>query len=179
MRRLYAGSTTEIQGKIEKLLKKTRKSFGHTPITITSITEDGTDYLDIEPQHALPYDLAAAEYFWIDMTAHILSKSYATTTVTVESSAGQKQFSVAINGDLLTIAELSDVIKLYPNPTNGVVRIEGVVADEVQVYNSLGQLVKTVLGANEVDLSGLAEGIYLLRIMDAEGKVYTNKITKQ
>ena len=142
----------------------------HTPITITSITEDGTDYLDIEPQHALPYDLAAAEYFWIDMTAHILSKSYATTTVTVESSAGQKQFNIAINGDLLTVAELSDVIKLYPNPANGVVRIEGVVVDEVRVYNAFGQLVKTVLGTNEVDVSGLVEGVYLLHIFDAEGK---------
>ena len=148
----------------------------HTPITITSITEDGTDYLDIEPQHALPYDLAAAEYFWIDMTAHILSKSYATTTVTVESSAGQKQFSVAINGDLLTIAELSDVIKLYPNPTNGVVRIEGVVADEVQVYNALGQVVKTVRNSNEVSLEGLVEGVYLMRITDKEGRIFLEKV---
>jgi hypothetical protein len=69
------------------------------------------------------------------------------------------------------------LLSVYPNPTNGVVRIEGVVADEVQVYNSLGQLVKSVLGANEIDLSGLVVGVYMLRIMDADGKVYTNKIT--
>ena len=68
-------------------------------------------------------------------------------------------------------------VTVFPNPVNGVVRIEGVVADEVQVFNALGQLVKTVRGTNEVDLSGLVDGVYLMRIMDADGKVYTNKIT--
>ena len=70
-------------------------------------------------------------------------------------------------------------ISIYPNPANDKVVIKGVEASEVQVYNALGQLVKTVRGTNEVDLSGLVEGVYLLRIMDAEGKVYTNKITIQ
>ena len=71
------------------------------------------------------------------------------------------------------------LLSVYPNPTNGVARIDGVVADEVQVYNALGQLVKTVRGTNEIDLSGLVDGVYLVRIADAEGKVYTNKITKR
>ena len=68
---------------------------------------------------------------------------------------------------------------LCPNPASGVLRIEGVEADEVWFYNALGQLVKTVRGTNEIDLSGLVDGVYLLRISDAEGKVYTNKITVQ
>ena len=59
---------------------------------------------------------------------------------------------------------------LCPNPASGVVRIEGVEADEVWFYNALGQVVKTVRGTNEIDLSGLSEGVYLLRITDADGK---------
>ena len=148
----------------------------HTPITITSISEDSTDYLEIEPQHTLPYDLAAAEYFWIDMTAHILAKGYASTTVIVESSAGQKQFDVAINGDLLSVSELTGVVKVYPNPASGVVRIEGVEADEVIVYNAFGQVVKRVRNSNEVSLEGLPQGVYLVRIADAEGKVFIAKV---
>ena len=70
-------------------------------------------------------------------------------------------------------------INVYPNPASETVRIEGIEPTEVQIYNALGQVVKTVQGTNEIDLSGLVEGVYLLRIMDAEGKVYTNKITKQ
>ena len=70
-------------------------------------------------------------------------------------------------------------INVYPNPAKDRVVIEGIEAAEVNVYNALGQVVKTVRGTNEIDLSGLVEGVYLLRIMDAEGKVYTNKITKR
>ena len=68
-------------------------------------------------------------------------------------------------------------VQVYPNPAKDKVVIEGIEASEVQVYNALGQMVKTVLRTNEIDLSGLVEGVYLLHIMDAEGKVYTNKIT--
>jgi hypothetical protein len=68
---------------------------------------------------------------------------------------------------------------LWPNPASQIVYIEGVEAKEVQVYNAQGQLVKTEWGTNEIDLSGMAQGVYLLRIVDAEGKVYTNKITKR
>ena len=59
------------------------------------------------------------------------------------------------------------------------VRIEGLEPAEVQVYNSFGQLVKTVRDANEIPMAGLPQGVYLLRIVDDEGKVYTNKITIQ
>ena len=68
------------------------------------------------------------------------------------------------------------VVAVYPNPASGVVRIEGVVADEVQVYNALGQLVKTVQNANEINVSDLMEGIYLLRITAADGECYTNRV---
>ena len=71
------------------------------------------------------------------------------------------------------------VVTCSPNPANDFVRVYGIEADEVQVYSAFGQLVKTVQSTNEIDLSGLVEGIYMLRITDAEGKVYTNKITKQ
>ena len=64
-----------------------------------------------------------------------------------------------------------------PNPANECVYINGTEAVEVQVYNALGQMVKTVRGTNEIDIADLAKGVYLLRITDADGKVYTNKIT--
>ena len=68
-------------------------------------------------------------------------------------------------------------VAVYPNPTTDLVRIEGIESAEVQVCNALGQLVKTVRDANEINVAGLPEGVYLLRIADAEGNIYTNKIT--
>ena len=70
-------------------------------------------------------------------------------------------------------------VMLYPNPTNGLVRINGVKVAELQVCNLLGQLVKTDQNTNEIDLKGLPEGVYLLRITDEIGAVATRKIIVQ
>ena len=67
-------------------------------------------------------------------------------------------------------------VMIYPNPVKNKVVINGVEASEVQVYNALGQLVKTVRGTNNVCVEGLPQGIYLLRILDAEGKNYTVRV---
>ena len=67
-------------------------------------------------------------------------------------------------------------IALYPNPAKEKVTIEGLEAAKVQVYNALGQMVKTVRGTNEIDVADLVEGVYLVRIMDAEGKSYTERL---
>ncbi len=68
-------------------------------------------------------------------------------------------------------------ITLYPNPVRDRVVIEGIEAVEIQVYNTLGQVVKTVRGTNEIPVADLPQGVYMLRVTDADGKVYTNKIT--
>ena len=68
---------------------------------------------------------------------------------------------------------------VYPNPAKEKVTIEGIEAAEVQVYNALGQLVKSVRNSNEINVTGLAEGVYLVRIMDAEGKNYVARVMKE
>lgn len=67
-------------------------------------------------------------------------------------------------------------IFIFPNPAKEKVMIEGVEATEVEVYNALGQRVKTVRGTNEIDLSGLVEGVYLVRIADIEGKKHVARV---
>ncbi len=67
-------------------------------------------------------------------------------------------------------------VQVYPNPAKDKVVIEGLETSEVQFYNALGQMVKTVRDTNEIDLSGLVEGVYLLRITDAEGRNRTTRV---
>ena len=155
-----------------------------TPITIYSIAEDGTDYFDIVPQHELPYDLPVKEYFRVDMYLRLDLKDQVTgdfigVNIILESSAGQITYSILFVSDLLNVNEIFDEVKLYPNPTKDFIKIEGVEVAEVQVYSALGQMVKTIQGTNEINVSDLPQGVYLLRIMDVEGKVFTNKITIQ
>ena len=93
---------------------------------------------------------------------------------------GMMMFAVKIDSEgYLDVPEMGNVTRsvgCYPNPANGVVRIEGVEADEVWVYNALGQMVKTVRGTNEIDVADLVEGVYLVRIMDAEGRNHTERL---
>ena len=79
--------------------------------------------------------------------------------------------------DAIEENDSNSAVTCSPNPANDYVYINGIEPAEVQVYNALGQLVKTVRDTNEISVEGLAEGVYLVRIADAEGKVYTNKIT--
>jgi hypothetical protein len=72
--------------------------------------------------------------------------------------------------------ECAVLLMVYPNPAGGVVRIEGVEADEVRVYNALGQMVKIVRRTNEIDVADLADGVYLVRIRDKEGRIFLEKV---
>lgn len=65
--------------------------------------------------------------------------------------------------DAVAIQEAPE-IQVYPNPATDVVHIQGVDASEIQIFNALGQLVKTVCGTNEINVSDLTAGTYLLRI---------------
>ncbi|MBQ6305499.1 MAG: T9SS type A sorting domain-containing protein [Bacteroidales bacterium] len=68
---------------------------------------------------------------------------------------------------------------LYPNPTEDFICIDGVDVAEVTVYDMLGQLIKIIQNANEINLEGLPQGIYTLRIADERGFVVTKKVIKK
>jgi hypothetical protein len=73
------------------------------------------------------------------------------------------------------IADVSaiNIINVYPNPTNGKFTLSGLTTGrQVDIYNALGQAVlglKTSSLQQEVDLSAVADGIYILRISAADG----------
>ena len=71
----------------------------------------------------------------------------------------------------------NDDITVLPNPTNGLILIEGATVAEVLVYNTIGQLVKTVGNTNEIDMCHLPEGMYFLRITAKDGRLHVGKIT--
>ena len=70
-------------------------------------------------------------------------------------------------------------LSIYPNPANRIVSIEGVDVAEIQIYNVLGQPVRTFTNTNKINVEGLSEGIYLLRITDGKGNVYLERIVKE
>ena len=65
---------------------------------------------------------------------------------------------------------------IYPNPVKDIVRIDGVETVEIQVYNTLGQLVMTERNTNEINVEGMTKGIYLIHILDKRGVFHTERV---
>ena len=79
-------------------------------------------------------------------------------------------------------AELSNEISLYPNPAKDKLFITDLTAEEhtIQIISPIGAMIKTIktLGPEvEIDLNGLPNGVYNIRISNRNGST-TKKIIK-
>lgn len=90
------------------------------------------------------------------------------------------------NSDGLSIKSLSaahNSFKIYPNPSQGILFIEGIQQDiAVKILGLQGQLIETVkLSANNssINLSHYPQGIYLLQIENEKGGMEHYKIIKE
>ena len=156
----------------------------HAPIEITTITEtnpEGAEYLLIQLANTLPYTINEAEEFHFSIIPNLpVTRSVAETTVKVESNGGDVVFNVTVDGELLTVTELSSTAKVYPNPANDQVRIESANGIEsVMVYNMMGVLVETIPANSvmlNVNLSQYSEGTYFFNIRQSDGTVSNQRV---
>ena len=73
----------------------------------------------------------------------------------------------------------SDNLLVYPNPVSGMLTVKGVPMRQIEVYNTLGQLVQkeTCRGsAVQLDLASLVAGVYVLRVIDDAMQLHTHRI---
>lgn len=71
-------------------------------------------------------------------------------------------------------------INIYPNPTSDKVYIKSYQkVKEVTVYNINSQIVFKQMSITEVDLRKLPSGIYMMKIVESDGKISTHKIVKK
>jgi len=82
-----------------------------------------------------------------------------------------------------TITKVADIkgveFNIYPNPTTGLFNIQGVEGSDIEVVNSLGQVVYTINNANTyetIDLTNNNDGTYFVRVKSNDS-VSTKKIT--
>lgn len=59
----------------------------------------------------------------------------------------------------------------YPNPTDGILRIEPVDDRPIRIFNSAGKEIKTVENQNTINLQNLPKGLYILNRGDEKFKV--------
>ena len=75
------------------------------------------------------------------------------------------------------VDEMVNQVIIYPNPVSELLHIQGIEPSEVRVFNALGQKLKNFKNTNEINVSDWTEGMYLLRITAADGKVFEWKVS--
>lgn len=71
-----------------------------------------------------------------------------------------------------------DVFNVFPNPTNGILNIGSSEYLEIKLFGLNGQLIKSFdrSRSNQLDLGGLSEGTYLLKLTDVEGTSFSQRL---
>ncbi|MFH1161634.1 MAG: T9SS type A sorting domain-containing protein, partial [bacterium] len=71
-----------------------------------------------------------------------------------------------------------NAVRAYPNPTTGLVYIQGALHARIAVYNAAGIEVKSIedFTGNSINLSDLSEGVYMLSVQTQKGNLIQKKI---
>ena len=69
-------------------------------------------------------------------------------------------------------------VAIYPNPVRNMLTIEGNDVKNVEVIDMNGRVVLTNDRAGQLDMSTLAEGVYMVRVMSLSG-VTAQKVVKK
>ncbi len=104
-------------------------------------------------------------------------------TVAVNDGACPPQFSETVNILVTgneTASELSAALTLYPNPTNAILQIStNLQIAKLNIYQSNGTKVLETKATENLDVSALPEGLYLLEAFDMEGRRVLKKFEKR
>ena len=79
-----------------------------------------------------------------------------------------------INAGFFGVEDHAMDVKLYPNPTRGIVTVEAADIEEIRVLDMLGQILAVQRYGKEnhalLNLSALKPALYMLEITTAKGK---------
>lgn len=69
-------------------------------------------------------------------------------------------------------------ISIFPNPASSYIRVNSNDVDRIEVYSLAGQMVASATGDNQMDISALTAGTYIVRIYTSQG-VQAQKLLKR
>ncbi|MGA9639467.1 T9SS type A sorting domain-containing protein [Flavobacterium sp.] len=130
----------------------------------------------------LTFDLTAPANF--DKATLWFNLGYdATPGVTTNLKTGNvvyfDQMTATVTAPALAVKQNTlEGVSIYPNPTTDVLNITAPEGSLVEIYNTLGAIVKTAKETNLVSVSDLASGLYLVKI-SKDGQLYQDKIIKK
>lgn len=99
----------------------------------------------------------------------------------IVDESGMNQLCVKINCPLGTIESTIPNINVYPNPTSGLLKIDGLTEiSDIQIFDIAGKLIfQQQYQENEtINISELNSGMYIVNVRNSQG-VFSSKIIKQ
>jgi hypothetical protein len=124
-----------------------------------------------------------ASYEWIRNSSEVVGTSptfnvskkgiYKVRVTDLNGCVGESNLIEMMDQELsVTNSKLSNAnIKIYPNPTSAIVLIEAPIKVKVSLKDVLGKLVITTSETNQLDLTNLSDGVYLITITDIDGNL--------
>ena len=102
---------------------------------------------------------------------------------TVNLVSGTNTATITLNGTATTVGISENSgrsFSIYPNPTSTILNVEADGYDNLQIVNAFGQTVYAadITGQLKIDVSGLSNGVYFIRLNNAEGTT-TQKFIKR
>ena len=103
-----------------------------------------------------------------------------------EQNGGARLLNNQTNNDAKLTGVEADNIKIYPNPTNGILNVECKNFNDgelivIEITNTLGQVVQTtkiLTQTTAINIQHLNSGIYMLKAYCGKTKLYQSKIVK-
>ena len=78
--------------------------------------------------------------------------------------------SIQVDGPLLsTLKSQKEKFIIYPNPSDGLVNIQNEVLKAIQVFDLNGRMIKQFEPSNQIDLSEISKGIYVIKLISELG----------
>lgn len=94
-------------------------------------------------------------------------------TVTVTSAAGCQGTSATFSITALSASSLSstaNAVKVYPNPTNGILHVSYSGAANVRIQNIEGRVLLQQTASTSIDLQAFSNGLYVLTVLSPAGE---------
>lgn len=91
--------------------------------------------------------------------------------------------NLTINDEVLAVNDVTKGnIRLYPNPVKDVLKLDLPNSEKIssiEIYNTIGQKVSEFQNADQINLSNLKPGLYIINMKNSDGEKYSSKIIKQ
>ena len=148
----------------------------------------GTQIRDVRSGTGFRYMGSLNTYFGLGQDENIttLTIYWPSGTIDILNNVAVNQEVNVVEGQTLSIENTTtQSLNIYPNPVENFINIESdinLTGTIISVFDINGRRTlnyKKASSSNQIDVSGLSTGEYILRIVTSEGAIYTNKIIKR